>query len=158
MREVIKLAFVCCFLRQQESNPEMVYLGSLTNQDLLKAWTEDKCVPLVSYYIWPHVFLFARVDAGWRQDRVTSSHLALPEKNVIVSDESKANIAHVAVICVLRWEIINYLTLKSLTKKHQSAPSLSSCNKKPYFCVCSFFRTQHPFLFKSNPLVFSLWR
>ncbi|CAK8673492.1 unnamed protein product [Clavelina lepadiformis] len=30
-----------------ESNPEMVYLGSLTNKDLLTAWSQDKCVPLV---------------------------------------------------------------------------------------------------------------
>lgn len=25
----------------------MVYLGSLTNFDLIYAWTQDKCVPLV---------------------------------------------------------------------------------------------------------------
>jgi len=30
-----------------ENNAEMVYLGSLANKDLLQAWTQDKCVPLV---------------------------------------------------------------------------------------------------------------
>uniref|UniRef100_F6YRS8 Thioredoxin domain-containing protein n=1 Tax=Ciona intestinalis TaxID=7719 RepID=F6YRS8_CIOIN len=30
-----------------EAQPEMVFLGSLTNQDLLHAWAQDKCVPLV---------------------------------------------------------------------------------------------------------------
>ena len=32
----------------QENNAEMVFLGSLTNKDLLQTWTQDKCVPLVS--------------------------------------------------------------------------------------------------------------
>ncbi|NXY87048.1 ERP44 protein, partial [Alcedo cyanopectus] len=31
----------------QENAPDMVYLGSLTNFDLIYAWTQDKCVPLV---------------------------------------------------------------------------------------------------------------
>ncbi|NXT10876.1 ERP44 protein, partial [Prunella fulvescens] len=30
-----------------ENAPDMVYLGSLTNFDLIYAWTQDKCVPLV---------------------------------------------------------------------------------------------------------------
>nr|CAB3243672.1 endoplasmic reticulum resident protein 44-like [Phallusia mammillata] len=30
-----------------ETNPDMVYLGSLANEDLLKQWSQDKCVPLV---------------------------------------------------------------------------------------------------------------
>ncbi|XP_068094412.1 endoplasmic reticulum resident protein 44 [Hyperolius riggenbachi] len=30
-----------------ENAPDMVYLGSLTNSDLVYAWTQDKCVPLV---------------------------------------------------------------------------------------------------------------
>jgi len=30
-----------------ENNAEMVFLGSLTNKDLLQTWTQDKCVPLV---------------------------------------------------------------------------------------------------------------
>ncbi|XP_015279050.1 PREDICTED: endoplasmic reticulum resident protein 44 [Gekko japonicus] len=30
-----------------ENAPDMVYLGSLTNFDLVYAWTQDKCVPLV---------------------------------------------------------------------------------------------------------------
>lgn len=35
------------FKPQGENSAEMVYLGSLTNKDLLQAWTQDKCVPLV---------------------------------------------------------------------------------------------------------------
>lgn len=35
------------FSFQQENAPDMVYLGSLTNFDLIYAWTQDKCVPLV---------------------------------------------------------------------------------------------------------------
>ncbi|XP_039592554.1 endoplasmic reticulum resident protein 44 [Polypterus senegalus] len=30
-----------------ENTPDMVFLGSLTNFDLMYAWTQDKCVPLV---------------------------------------------------------------------------------------------------------------
>nr|XP_009860646.1 endoplasmic reticulum resident protein 44 [Ciona intestinalis]XP_018670204.1 endoplasmic reticulum resident protein 44 [Ciona intestinalis] len=35
------------FKPDSEAQPEMVFLGSLTNQDLLHAWAQDKCVPLV---------------------------------------------------------------------------------------------------------------
>lgn len=30
-----------------EGVPDMIYLGSLSNFDLIYAWTQDKCVPLV---------------------------------------------------------------------------------------------------------------
>lgn len=30
-----------------EGVPDMIYLGSLTNFDLVYAWAQDKCVPLV---------------------------------------------------------------------------------------------------------------
>nr|XP_039251818.1 endoplasmic reticulum resident protein 44-like isoform X1 [Styela clava] len=33
--------------RPTGGDPDMVYLGSLSNHDLLKAWSTDKCVPLV---------------------------------------------------------------------------------------------------------------
>uniref|UniRef100_H2YVH1 Thioredoxin domain-containing protein n=1 Tax=Ciona savignyi TaxID=51511 RepID=H2YVH1_CIOSA len=35
------------FKPDSDTKPEMVFLGSLTNQELLHAWTQDKCVPLV---------------------------------------------------------------------------------------------------------------
>lgn len=30
-----------------EGAPDMIYLGSLSNFDLIYAWAQDKCVPLV---------------------------------------------------------------------------------------------------------------
>jgi len=35
------------FKPDKESEPEMVFLGSLANKELLQAWIQDKCVPLV---------------------------------------------------------------------------------------------------------------
>ena len=34
-------------LLQAPSDQDLIYTGSLTNYDLLKAWATDKCVPLV---------------------------------------------------------------------------------------------------------------
>ncbi|CAN0359552.1 endoplasmic reticulum resident protein 44-like [Lethenteron reissneri] len=83
-----------------EKNPDMVFLGTLKNQELLFAWTQDKCVPLVREITFengeelteeglPFLILFHN-----REDEETLSRFQLEVARQLISEKGSINFLH----------------------------------------------------------------